>query len=182
MAPRPGEFWWCTALQVQREKLEQVQLVKATRERITVTLHLISMIGCVGRYGKVRRLRRACVWWVSRWCPCRHDGADMTPVGYQELRVERELLRERTAAVLIIQRAAKPWVAERRAKREAWALEVIAPVFRRYVQRRKNAKNRQVCASLVTRMAPAWISSRQRKPVWGRRPPIAFASNTRRRL
>jgi hypothetical protein len=61
----------------------------------------------------------------------------------QELRIEREELKEQTLAVLILQRHSRPWVAQRRAKREAWASEVIGRSMRRYYLRRQMRRKKQ---------------------------------------
>mmetsp|Transcript_34540 Transcript_34540/g.97876 ORF Transcript_34540/g.97876 Transcript_34540/m.97876 type:complete len:621 (+) Transcript_34540:203-2065(+) len=106
-------------MKAERERQEQISRLREAGEKISVSVHLVAMIGCVGQYGK-------------------------------ELRRERETLRERTTAALIIQRAAKPWVADKRSQREAWALEVIAPVFTRYVKARRDAMKQQAAKKIYT--------------------------------
>ena len=58
--------------------------------------------------------------------------------------MERLALRQANIAARVIQRKAKPWVANRRAKKEAWALEIISRAFRKYVQRRMHQKKTKV--------------------------------------
>jgi len=81
-----------------------------------------------------------------------HMCAVMTPFFKfaKELRIEREELKEQTLAVLILQRHSRPWVAQRRAKREAWASEVIGRSMRRYYLRRQMRRKKQAVTTVVS--------------------------------
>mmetsp|Transcript_47918 Transcript_47918/g.120927 ORF Transcript_47918/g.120927 Transcript_47918/m.120927 type:complete len:635 (-) Transcript_47918:76-1980(-) len=81
-----------------------------------------------------------------------HMSAVITPflTFAKDLRRERETLKQHTLAAIILQRHSRPWVANRRARREAWASEVIGRSMRRYYLRRQLRRKKKSAAMVAS--------------------------------